>query len=96
VVAVSIGFVAALDISACGTPSSDVIKLSPDTYKISTSVPPVRGGSVEAKRMALSQAGEFCAKSGKEAFVIDFKTSENHAEANFHCVDKGRRRDHQP
>ena len=89
VIAVSVGVVSAVDISACSTPSSDVVKLGPDTYRISTSAPPVRGGSVEAKKIALSQANEICANSGKETFVIDFKTSKNTAEVNFRCADRG-------
>ena len=90
VIAVSVGVVSAVGISACSTPpSSDVLKLGPDTYRISTNVPPVRGGSVEAKRIALTQANEICANSGKETFVIDFKTSKNNAEVNFRCADRG-------
>jgi hypothetical protein len=88
VVAVSVGVVSAVDISACRTPSSEVVKLGPDTYRISTSAPPVRGGSVEAKRIALSQADDFCSKIGKETFVTDFKTSKNNAEVNFRCEDR--------
>lgn len=42
---------------------------------------------MEAKRIALSQATEFCAKNGKEAFVTEFKTSKNHAEVNFRCEE---------
>lgn len=87
VVAISLGIAFAVGLSACGTPSSDVVKLGPDSYSISASAPPVRGGSVEAKRIALSQATEFCAKNGKEAFVTEFKTSKNHAEVNFRCEE---------
>ena len=88
VVAVSVGVVSALDLSGCKAPSSDVLKLGPDTYRISTNAPPVRGGSVEAKRIALSQATEICANSGKEAFVTNFKTSQNNAEVYFRCADR--------
>lgn len=87
VVAVSVGVVSAVEISACGTASSEVLKLGPDTYRISTSAPPVRGGSVEAKRMALTQADDFCAKIGKEAFVTDLNISKNKAEVDFRCED---------
>jgi hypothetical protein len=88
VVAVSVGVVSAVYISACTTPSSEVVKLGPDTYRISTSAAAVRGGSVEAKRIALSQANDFCEKIGKQAFVTDFKTSKNYAEVDFRCEDR--------
>jgi hypothetical protein len=78
----------AVNVSACTTPSSDVSKLGPDTYNISTSAPAVRGGSVEAKRIALSEADAFCAKSGKQAFMTNFKTSKNHAEVTFRCEEE--------
>ena len=89
VIAVSIGIVLVVVISACTTPSSEVSKLGPDTYNISTSAQPVRGGSVEAKRIALSEADAFCAKSGKQAFVTNLKTSKNHAEVTFRCEEEG-------
>jgi hypothetical protein len=88
VVAVSVGVVSAVYISACTTPSSEVVKVGPDTYRISTSAPAVRGGSVEAKRIALSQANDFCEKIGKQAFVTDFKSSKNNAEVDFRCEDR--------
>ena len=89
IIAVSIGIVSMVVISACTTPSSEVSKLGPDTYNVSTSAQAVRGGSVEAKRIALSEADAFCAKSGKQAFVTNLKTSKNHAEVTFRCEDEG-------
>ena len=89
VIAVSVGIVSAVVISACTTPSSDISKLGPDTYNISTSARPIRGGSVEALRIALSEADALCAKSGKQAFVTNFKTSKNHAEVTFRCEEEG-------
>ena len=85
VIAVSVAIVSAVGISACKTPSSNLSELGPGTYRVSTSAPTARGGSVEAKRIALSEADAFCAKSGKEAFVTNFKTSKNHAEVTFRC-----------
>jgi hypothetical protein len=87
VIAVSVGIVSAVFISACTTPSIDISNLGPDTYNISTSARPVRGGSVEALRIALSEADALCAKSGKQAFVTTFKTSKNHAEVTFRCEE---------
>ena len=96
VIAVSVGFVSAIAISACSTPSSDITKLAPDTYNIVTSAPPARGGSAEAKRIALSDANEFCAQSGKETFVTNIKTSKNHAEVDFRCEEQGQPKLQQP
>jgi hypothetical protein len=96
VIAVSVAIVSAVGISACKTPSSNLSELGPDTYNISTSAPPARGGSVEAKRIALSEADAFCAKSGKEAFVTNFKTSKNHAEVTFRCEEEGQPKLRQP
>jgi hypothetical protein len=95
VIAVTVGM-SAVVISACGTPSSDITKIGADSYNVSTSAAPARGGSVEAKRIALSEATAFCAKSGKEAFVTNFKTSKNHAEVDFRCEDEGQPKRQQP
>jgi hypothetical protein len=89
VLAVCVGIVSAVHISACRTASSEVSQLGPDTYNVATHAAPVRGGSVEAQRIALSEANAFCAKSGKEAFVTDVKTSKNHAEVTFRCEEEG-------
>ena len=96
VIAVSVGIVSAITISACKTPSSEISKLGPDTYNISANAPPARGGSGEAKRIALSEANEFCAKSGREAFVTNIKTSKNHAEVDFRCEAEGQPKLQQP
>ena len=96
VTAVGVGIVAVIVISSCKTPSSDVSQLGPDTYNISTSASSVRGGSVEAKKIALSEATAFCARNGKEAFVINFKTSKNHAEVTFRCEAGGQPNVQQP
>ncbi|HEX6950507.1 MAG TPA: hypothetical protein VF127_12980 [Nitrospira sp.] len=96
VIAVSVGILSAIAISACKTPSSDISKLGPDTYIISTSAPAARGGAVEAKRIALSEAIEFCAQSGKGAFVSNIQTSKNHAEVNFRCEAEGQPKLQQP
>ena len=89
VLAVSVVVTLALGISACRSSSSNVVKLGPDTYHLSVESPPVRGGSVEAQRLALSEANDICAKNGKEAFVTEVITSKNTAEVKFHCVNGG-------
>ena len=89
VIAVTVGILLSVFLSACTTPSIDITKLGPDTYNISTSARPIRGGSVEALKVALSEADALCAQSGKQAFVTTFKTSKNHAEVTFRCEEEG-------
>ena len=86
----------AIGISACKTSSSDVEKLGPDIYRLSVTSPVARGGSVEAKRLALSQATEICVNSGKDAFVITLKAAKNQAEVEFRCEDRGQPNLQQP
>ena len=78
--------------AAC-TRSSGVLKLGPDTYTTSTAASPIRGGSGEARRIALSEANEYCGQLGKEIFVTNFRTSfqegAGKAEVTFHCLSKG-------
>ena len=95
-IAVSLGILSAANIFACRTSSSEFSQLGRDTYNISTSAPSARGGSIEARKIALSEADAYCAKSGKQAFVTDFKTSKNHAEVTFRCEEEGQPKLQQP
>ncbi len=45
--------------------STGVLPAGPDTYTITEKAAPVRGGSTEAKRVALTKADEFCAEKGR-------------------------------
>ena len=85
-----------LGASACGTSSSGVSKVGPDAYTVSASAPPVRGGSAEAQRIALSEANEFCAKNGKEIHGIELKVSSYNADVVFRCIDKDEPKFQQP
>ena len=87
--------ISAVVLSSC-TESTGVLKVGPDAYTVSTHAPSPRGGSVKAQKMALLEADEFCANTGKEILVTDLKTSDFSADVNFRCVDKGELKFQQP
>ena len=88
-----ITFTAALALTACAS-SSGVIKIGPDTFTISTSASPGKGGIPAAKRIAYQEAGEECVRrGGLEVFALSEKTAsptwtEGMAsmELNFRCL----------
>lgn len=45
--------------------STGVLPAGPDTYTITESFAPVRGGATEAKRSAVTKANDFCAEKGR-------------------------------
>ena len=49
--------------------SSGVLKMGPDTYAVSAAAAPARGGSSEARNIALTEANEHCARMGKEILI---------------------------
>jgi hypothetical protein len=55
--------------------SSGVLKMDPDTYTVSAAAAPARGGSSEARKIALSAANEHCAQMGKEIQVTNVNTA---------------------
>jgi hypothetical protein len=46
--------------------STGVLPAGPDTYTISETFAPIRGGGVEAERVALTKASAFCAEKGRQ------------------------------
>lgn len=81
-----------LILAACAN-SSGVVKIGPDTFTISTSASPGKGGVPAAKRIAYQEAGEECSRRGLEVFTLSEKTSsptwtEGMAgmELNFRCL----------
>jgi hypothetical protein len=60
-----VAIVATLLIGGCAT-STGIVPAGPDTYTISEYFAPVRGGSAEAQREALTKASEFCGQKGRE------------------------------
>jgi hypothetical protein len=75
--------------------SSGVMKMGPDTYSTSVAASPIRGGTVGAKQMAMNDAGQYCAASGKEILVTNTSSqTTNNAGAGtvditFRCLAKG-------
>ncbi|WP_434136925.1 hypothetical protein JQR88_25510 (plasmid) [Pseudomonas luteola] len=49
--------------------SSGVLKMGPDTYSVSATAAPARGGVSGAKRIAMTQANEECSAQGREILV---------------------------
>ena len=88
-----ITLVAALALTGCAN-SSGVVKIGPDTFTISTSASPGKGGIPAAKRIAYQEAGEECARrGGLKVFALSEKTAsptwtEGMAsmELNFRCL----------
>ncbi len=46
--------------------SSGVLPAGPDTYTVTENFAPVRGGSTEAERVALTEANDFCSQRGRQ------------------------------
>lgn len=77
---------------ACAN-SSGVLEIGPDTFTISTSASPGKGGIPAAKRIAYQEAADECTKRGLKVFALSEKTSsptwtEGMAgmELNFRCL----------
>jgi hypothetical protein len=76
--------------------SSGVLKVGPDTYTISTSASPGKGGIPTAKRIAYQEATVECVTKGNlEVFVLSEKSSSPtwtegmaNVEVNFRCLPK--------
>jgi len=72
------------------TNSSGVLKVGPDTYTVATSANGWAGGLIEAKRMALSEANQYCAQQGKEILVTSKEdVGPGKTEVTFRCLRKG-------
>lgn len=74
--------------------SSGIMKMGPDTYSVSVAASPVRGGTVGAKQMALTDAGQYCAANGKEILVTNTSSETTNArgagtvDITFRCLAK--------
>jgi hypothetical protein len=74
-----------------------VMKMGPDTYRVTSMAAPLRGGSAGAQNLALEEANKYCTSINKEIFV----TNVGHRDLNgagagssdvtFRCLDKGDR-----
>jgi hypothetical protein len=73
--------------TGCAT-SSGVLKMGPDTYKMSATHSLVRGGADGAQSDVLNTADEFCQSKGKEVLVqsTSYPNAKSFA-AIFQCLD---------
>ena len=70
-----ISVVAAIVLAGCAN-SSGVVKVGPDTFTISTSASPGKGGVPAAKRIAYQEAAAECAKrGGLDVFALSEKAA---------------------
>jgi hypothetical protein len=73
-----------LIVTGC-TSSSGVLKVAPDTYTVSASSPT----GVEARKVALTEANEYCSKLGREIVVTNEKISAPSIDITFRCAALG-------
>lgn len=81
-------------LAACAM-SSGILRMGPDTYSVSVAASPARGGTVGAKRVALTEAGQYCAASGKDILVTNTsaetttRVGAGTFDVTFRCLAKG-------
>jgi hypothetical protein len=68
--------------------STGVQRLGPDTYTITGIASTIRGGAAAARGIALTEANEYCQKTGKEALVknVGQQNLNNSADIVFRCL----------
>ena len=88
-------FLSALLLFTACAQSSGVLKMGPDTYSVSAAAAPARGGYSEARKLALTEANQYCDQQGKEILVINVGTGTTNihgagsADITFRCLSKG-------
>lgn len=84
-----LGAVLILSVQGCGTTGS-VLKMGPDTYRVSASKHNMAGGAPAAESNALNLANSYCEKQGKEVLVTgtssDFDRPFYTYSATFQCL----------
>lgn len=73
--------------------SSGVVKMGADTYSVSVSAAPARGGISGAKRMAYAAATQECEKQGRELLTVSEEAGHDFPAAGrldltFRCLEK--------
>ncbi len=90
-----IGPVAGLSLLAGCAATHDVAQMGPDTYTVSASASPARGGASGARSMAITAAGQHCQKLGREVMVtnVSGQTTNIHGagsvDVTFRCLAPG-------
>jgi hypothetical protein len=68
--------------------------MGPDTYTVSVHAAPARGGESGARKIALTEANEYCARLGREILVSNLSSHRSThfpggtVEATFNCLSK--------
>jgi hypothetical protein len=83
----------ALSLSGCAE-SSGILPAGPDTYTLTEPIWPTAGGEIEAQRVVLEKASEFCISKGREMMPLDLRDAGalNHSygptgySATFRCL----------
>jgi hypothetical protein len=70
----SLTLIVAFALLGCAN-SSGVLKTGPETFTISTSASPGKGGVPAAKRIAYEEAGAECSRRGLEVFTLSERSS---------------------
>ena len=63
------GLLLALPLAGCNT-STGILPAGPDSFTVTETVSPLRGGGAEAERVAMMEANEYCEQQ-KRVFVPD-------------------------
>ena len=86
---IGLAAIAIVSLPGCGTTGS-VLKMGPDTYRVSASKHNMVGGAPAAESDALSSANAYCEKHGKEVLVTnsasDFDRPFYTYTATFQCL----------
>lgn len=85
-------------LAACGT-STGVVPMGPDTYSLSEMRSPALGGGLEARRVVLIEANDFCRRQGRVFVPLDLRPDGDPRtpyyptafDATFRCVMEARR-----
>lgn len=81
--------IACIILAACTTQSSGVLKMGPDTYSASAAATPIAGGYSEARRIALTEANQYCLQMGREILVENIGAATyTSAQVTFRCLSK--------
>jgi hypothetical protein len=66
----TVGLALTLALIACSQ-GTGILPAGPDTYTVTEHRAPVLGGAAEAQRVAMTEANDYCAQSGKEFFPLN-------------------------
>lgn len=90
----TLAIISAITLAGCGT-TGGVLKMGPDTYRVSASKHGLSGGGPIAESNALQTADAYCTKLGKQLLVTrtgsDFQRPFYTSTVTFQCLSEGDR-----